>query len=553
MTTGELWSALEQINAKNIRKWLYGSVLVRDWDPAGTTTLASFTPFNSDGSLSTTLFSQNNPGGRWFDVGAIDVNGVDFTPRFKTSDTDIWQNRLPQRTDVDSDGEDIDIVMAETNPVALALYNNQPLVDVPGTGANSILQSVGQSGFTATYSIFPQIIYRQLLIIGVDGELQNPIYVAELRPRVSLTKLNKRMFNAKKADEFGIAFGVYPDPDSGFAKEAVYGGPGWLALGGPPTFAVPDYVALAPPSTNTATIVPSTLTQTPSASGGSFAAGTYFWVITATTAAGESTKSNEISTTFTGSASSNALAWTQVLGATGYKVYRGTTAGGEGALITTIGSGATITYTDTGTAGSAGTPSVLNNAAILAPTGLGVTPSASGGTLPIGTYYWTVTGLTANGETTSSNEVTGTTTTAVSSAALTWSTDAGALGGYRIYRGTTVGGERFLAGYVPTGTTSFTDTGSSVNATSLASHQAKLQWQQPASANGPFTYSITETTGGSTTAVTIVSAPSTVTSGLVSATVGSLVGSNVYTFSVTVTAADGQSATYPASNAITAT
>lgn len=232
MTTGELWSSFQEINSKNIRKWLYGSVLVRDWDPAGTTSLEGFSPFEADGSLSSTLFDDDNPGGPWFETGAIDVNGVDFTPRYKTSDTDIWQNRFPQRTDVDSDGEDIDIVFAETNPVALALYNNQPLVDVPGTGAKSVLQSVGTSGFNQQYSLTPQIIYRQLLIIGVDGELANPIYVAELRPRVSMTKIHKRQFNAKKADDFGVSYGVYPDPDSGFVKDAVYGGPAWLALGG---------------------------------------------------------------------------------------------------------------------------------------------------------------------------------------------------------------------------------------------------------------------------------------------------------------------------------
>lgn len=255
MTTGELWTSLEQIDAKNIRKWLYGTVLVRDWDPSGTTDLSDFTPFEADGSLKDTLFDDENPGGRWFDVGAIEANGVDFTPRYKTVDTDIWQSRLPQRTDVDSDGEDVDIVFAETNPVALALYNNLPLVDVPGTGATSVLESIGSSGFSATYSVTPQIIYRQLLVLGVDGELTNPIYVAELRPRVSLTKLNKRMFNAKKADEFGVSFGVYVDPDSAFAKKALYGGPAWLALGGPVTLPNVDTVTATAISGLKATLV----------------------------------------------------------------------------------------------------------------------------------------------------------------------------------------------------------------------------------------------------------------------------------------------------------
>ena len=231
--TGELWTSLEQINSNNIRKWLYGTVLVRDWDPQGTTSLANFTPFNADGSLSSTLFSPSNPGGPWFDVGAIEASGVTFQPLYKTVDTDIWQSRLPQRTDVNSDGEDVEFTCSETNGVSLQLYNNLPLVNVPGTGATSVVPIVGASNFNIEYSITPQIIYRQLLIIGVDGELTDPIYVAELRPRVSIVSLGKkgRMFNAKTQDCFDLSFGVYVDPASGFAKDAIYGGPAWLAMG----------------------------------------------------------------------------------------------------------------------------------------------------------------------------------------------------------------------------------------------------------------------------------------------------------------------------------
>jgi len=231
--TGELWTSLEQINSNNIRKWLYGTVLVRDWDPAGTTSLAGFTPFNADGSLSTTLFSANNPGGPWFDVGAIEASGVTFQPLYKTTDTEIWQSRLPQRTDVSGDGEDVEFTCSETNSVSVTLYNNLPLVGTPGTGAVSVMPAVGSANFNVQYSITPQIIYRQLMIIGVDGELADPIYVAELRPRVSIVSLGKkgRMFNAKTQDLFDLSFGVYVDPASGFAKDAIYGGPAWLAMG----------------------------------------------------------------------------------------------------------------------------------------------------------------------------------------------------------------------------------------------------------------------------------------------------------------------------------
>lgn len=102
---------------------------------------------------------------------------------------------------------------------------------------------------------------------------------------------------------------------------------------------------------------------TTSNTGGSIGAGTYNYVITALTAAGESTISNEkITTALSGSTNSVTLNWTAVPNATGYKIYRSTTPGTytSPALITTIGSGSTVTYTDTAAATSTGAPPTNN-------------------------------------------------------------------------------------------------------------------------------------------------------------------------------------------------
>jgi hypothetical protein len=111
-----------------------------------------------------------------------------------------------------------------------------------------------------------------------------------------------------------------------------------------------------------------------STTGGTFAAGTYFWVVTATDANGETTKSNEVNAALTGSTSSATLTWNQVDGATGYKIYRGTTTTNENKLITTIGSGSTLTYVDTGTAGSTASPPGTNTAERSANTALALAP-----------------------------------------------------------------------------------------------------------------------------------------------------------------------------------
>ncbi|MDP9184816.1 MAG: hypothetical protein M3O29_03990 [Actinomycetota bacterium] len=96
---------------------------------------------------------------------------------------------------------------------------------------------------------------------------------------------------------------------------------------------------------------------TTSTTGGTLAAGTYYWKLTAINASGETVGSNEVTATTTGSTSSQPFTWVAITGATGYKLYRGTVAGAENILVTTLG---TVTsYTDTGSAGTAGTvPSV---------------------------------------------------------------------------------------------------------------------------------------------------------------------------------------------------
>lgn len=90
-----------------------------------------------------------------------------------------------------------------------------------------------------------------------------------------------------------------------------------------------------------------------SATGGTLAAGTYYYVVTAIFSQGESTRSNELSVVTTGTTSSNTVTWTAVSGATGYRIYRGTTPAGQD---TYYAVGAVTSFVDTGAAGTAGTP-----------------------------------------------------------------------------------------------------------------------------------------------------------------------------------------------------
>lgn len=108
---------------------------------------------------------------------------------------------------------------------------------------------------------------------------------------------------------------------------------------------------------------PSGLTATAVASGGSFAAATYHWMVTFTNGNGETAGSNEASATIVANGSAT-LAWTAPSAGTSHvKVYRGTSAGGENTLVATL-AGNAASYTDTGSAGTAGSPPASSTAAI---------------------------------------------------------------------------------------------------------------------------------------------------------------------------------------------
>lgn len=132
-------------------------------------------------------------------------------------------------------------------------------------------------------------------------------------------------------------------------------------------------------------------TATATTGTGSLAAGTYYYVVTATTASGETVKSSEVSATLSATGEI-AVTWTAVTGATGYKVYRGTATGAENVYYAVSG-GSSASYTDTGATSTSGSPPAANTSGQFtfnAPTGctpvegqkiqVNVT-SASGGTL----------------------------------------------------------------------------------------------------------------------------------------------------------------------------
>ena len=123
---------------------------------------------------------------------------------------------------------------------------------------------------------------------------------------------------------------------------------------------------------------PGTLTATPSNTGGTLTAGTYYYKWTALNAGGESLASAEATgTVASGTTGSVALSGTAVTGATGYRWYRGLTAGNETLYFQTTSN----SFTDIGGAGTLGTPPAGGSGSTIT-----YTPAVSGALIAAGAY-----------------------------------------------------------------------------------------------------------------------------------------------------------------------
>lgn len=142
---------------------------------------------------------------------------------------------------------------------------------------------------------------------------------------------------------------VKPDPDNPrvivttLGTKCVFGG-GYDGSG-------PGAIA-RPGATYTGQLnAPTGLAGTPNASGGSFAAATYFWKVTAYDLSGETVGSNEV-TNAVALNGTETLTWNATPGSAGYRIYRGTATNAE----TLIGTTTARTFTDSGSTGTTPIP-----------------------------------------------------------------------------------------------------------------------------------------------------------------------------------------------------
>jgi hypothetical protein len=193
---------------------------------------------------------------------------------------------------------------------------------------------------------------------------------------------------------------------------------------------------------------------------GTLAAGTYAYKITAFTASGESLPSSEVSVTLT-AMGGVMLSWTNVGGASGYKIY-GRASGGL-KLIYTIDNSDTVTFFDDGSIN----PTVAipaGSAGVTTPSGL--TCTASTGNLAAGDYSYRVTTLTTSGESMVSMPVS-IKLSSTGGVKIKWDKMFGSTG-YKVY-GRTTGNELYIATIDNPDTVEYTDDGSKTPAGALPS------------------------------------------------------------------------------------
>ncbi len=108
----------------------------------------------------------------------------------------------------------------------------------------------------------------------------------------------------------------------------------------------------------------------------------------------ETATSAEVSAVTTGSTGSVALSWPAVSGASGYVIYRGTSAAAESVFYMVAG---TNSFTDAGAAANNGQVTDVVTSTLATPGTVTAAPATTGGTLAAGTYYYKVSAYAVDG------------------------------------------------------------------------------------------------------------------------------------------------------------
>lgn len=216
----QFWAQGNTTNYNRIFKAQFGSVFARDANGPQTALANTFTPSTSDG-IAIDFARLASLG--FVNLGSCSENGVKFNPKFTTSEVNVWQTRMPVRSDVESDQDAATIEFMEATSAVDAIFNDTALTGRPADG--SLNYNITQSGVNPLFG-------RQYVIIGVD--IQNGVeeYSAVTYARALKDKKNGQDWNPKNPVMSPVDITSFIDPFSGWARQFSRFGQGWLNSGG---------------------------------------------------------------------------------------------------------------------------------------------------------------------------------------------------------------------------------------------------------------------------------------------------------------------------------
>lgn len=281
--TDVLWAAGNTTNYNRIFKAQFGSVFARDYGMANTALSPTFSPFTADG-LAIDFARLATLG--FINLGSCSSNGIKFNPKFTTSEVDVWQTRMPVRSDVETDQDSLTVEFMESTSAVDAIFNDTALTGRPADG--SIGYNIVKSGVTPLFR-------RQIIVIGVDQQNGVEEYSGVTYALAMRDKATGQSWDPKNPVQSTYDPVSYIDPFSGLARIFSRGGPGWVNSGGT-TGAVGTPVAAAQSGDK------ATLTFTPPQTG----SGTYTYSVQETTG-GTTTAVSSGNVTVTSSSSNSVV------------------------------------------------------------------------------------------------------------------------------------------------------------------------------------------------------------------------------------------------------
>lgn len=155
-------------------------------------------------------------------LGRISDAGLSASADTESSGVPGWGALEDVRTDIIRRTSTFGFTCIETRKEVLGLYYNQ---DLSGVTPDA---TTGEVSFTEATK--PDTRYCRMILLGVDGEGDNAIYIARFLPRATISEISEQTWSTADALAYQMTVTAKIDSTLGYAVKHLYGGPGWKAL-----------------------------------------------------------------------------------------------------------------------------------------------------------------------------------------------------------------------------------------------------------------------------------------------------------------------------------